>query len=70
MKKLLALGLFCAIMVSCRKTRTCECVTTNQVNAEQLTTATEFYTTKPKAESLCNDLNRNQGDFKTECILK
>lgn len=58
--------LFCA----CRKTRICECITTNQSTGEQVTTTSEFRDTKKNAEDLCSALNKNEGDFITECSLK
>lgn len=55
---------------ACRKTRTCECVTTNNSNGTQVTTITTFETSKRKANGYCSDLNKNEGDFTTACEVK
>jgi hypothetical protein len=54
----------------CRKKRTCECTTTNNSNGVQVTTQTEFETTKSKGNDLCNELDKNEGDFTTDCGIK
>lgn len=72
MKKVLAIAILGTLtLASCKKDRTCECVTTNSadatVNIKQTTTING---TKSDAEAACNEGDVSVGTLSTACELK
>lgn len=57
-------------MASCRKIRTCECVTTNKATNMTSEDSYRLRTTKKQMEVLCADDNYEDAYEKTVCTVK
>jgi len=73
MKKVLFTIGVCGMLffVSCKKERTCECVTKDTSDNSTIgTSSITFTSTKKKGETSCSALETSSGTYKTTCTLK